>query len=297
MNNIKRQNGVFFTFLAAILWSFGGICAKFIQLNPLTISVFRGVLAAFTIGCCTGKWIFRPNRLTLLSAFCIFGTSSLFMVANKMTTAANAIALQYTSPVFIIIMTWLFIKEKPRIIDIVAVILILNGVLLFFIERLNYGALLGNIISIISGIFFAGVFFVNSLPGTNAKEAAYLGCLFHIIWLPMVFFDKNIAAIKLSTIGVIAFAGIFQLGFAYMAFSKGIKATPPVAASVICAIEPVLNPVWVFLIMAEQPGWLSICGAAIVIITATCYSIFVSKKRFKNPENLEGQDNGKVLSC
>ena len=259
------------------------------------------MLGAVTIGCYTKKWIVHPNKITLLSALCIVGTSSLFMVANKMTTAANAIALQYTSPVFVIIMSLLFLKIKPKILDIMAVIMILGGVSLFFIEHLGHGALLGNIISIVSGVFFAGVFFINSLPGANPEEAAYLGCLFNIIWLPMVFFERNFADFKFSTLGVIIFAGIFQLGLGYIAFSKGIKTTSPVAASIICTIEPILNPIWVFLIMAEQPGWLAICGATIVIMTVTCYNIIkikISRKNHKNTKNKEGgHGNGKILSC
>lgn len=286
--NHNKNNGVFFVVIAAILWSFGGVCAKFIRLNPLAISALRGLLAALTIGFCRKRWIVRPNKITLLSSLCIMGTSSLYMVANKMTTAANAIVLQYTSPLFVIIMSLLILKVKPKAIDIAAVAAIMGGVSLFFIEHLGKGELLGNILSILSGVLFAGVFFFNSLPGANPQEAAYLGCLLNIVWLPLSFSQSGFSDFNFSMLAVVLFAGIFQTGLAYMAFSKGIMTTPPVTASIACTIEPILNPVWVFLIMGERPGLLAVCGAAIVIATVTFYNLVnikLSQGKHKNIKN------------
>jgi len=277
-----KNRAIFFVFTAAVLWSFGGVSAKFIQLNPLTITVFRGLLGAFTIGCYRKKWTIHPNKATLIAAICLFGTGTLYMVAIKLTTVANAIALQYTAPVFVIFMSFIILNRKPQIIDIVTVIFILIGISLFFVEHVERGMLLGNIISLLSGVSWAGVFFVNSLSETNQEESGFLGALLSIIWLPTLFFDKNILNFNITTLAVILFMGIFQSGLAFICFSKGIKTTPPVAASIICTIEPILGPIWVFIIMAERPSSLALFGAIIVIATVTCYNVLNIKRANKN---------------
>lgn len=269
----NKNNGPYFVFAAAVLWSFAGICSKFIPWGPISIACLRGVIAAITIGCFTGQWFFKPSRAVLLAGIATAATSILFMIANKMTTAANAIVLQYTAPAFVIILTALFNKTRPRLLDIITVLLTLCGISLSVIEHLGNGAILGDLISVVSGVTFSLVFFANRLPGANAMQASYLGCLLHGVFLPFLFFDKGLRSFDPSAWLVILAAGVIQLGLAYILFSKGIKTTSAVSSSIIAMVEPILNPVWVFLFMGERPGTMAIVGAGIVIVTIVAYNV------------------------
>lgn len=278
----NRNKGPLFIFAAAVLWSFAGICSKFIPWGALSIACIRGLIAAATIGIVTKKWFFKPTTAVVLGAFSTAATSILFMMANKITTAANAIVLQYTAPAFVIILSALFLKIRPKRLEIMTVLITLSGISLFFIEHLGHGAILGDLLAVLSGLTFSLVFFVNRLPGANAMQASYLGFLLHGLLFPFMFFDRSLRTFELSVLLVMLAAGVFQLGMAYILFSKGIKTTSPVSASIIAMIEPILNPVWVFLLMGERPGALAITGAGVVIVTIAVYNIILVRQQKKS---------------
>lgn len=277
MNN-DRIKGPVMVLLASFLWSIAGICTKFIPWGPISISCVRGVLAAITIGVFTKQWFFKPTPAIILGAFGTAGTSLLFMAANKLTTASNAIIMQYTAPVFVILFSILFLKMKPSCLDFMTVIVTLGGISLFFIEHLGRGEILGDIFGILSGITFSLVFFANRLPGADPMKASYLGCLVQIVFIPFLFFDNQVGSSSTIVIIVMLAMGIFQMGMAYIIFSFGIRRTEVVTASIIAMIEPILNPVWVFLLMGESPGPLALAGAVIVITTIIAYSVFSVRK-------------------
>jgi drug/metabolite transporter (DMT)-like permease len=282
----SKNRGPLFVFIAAVAWSFAGICSKFIPLNALSIACIRGLVAAVTIGIYTKQWIFKPTPAVLLGAFSTVITSVLFMVANKMTTAANAIVLQYTAPAFVILLFAIFFKIKPKSLDIITILITMAGISLFFIDHLGHGALLGDLLSVLSGLTFSFVFFANRLPGANPMQASYLGCLLHGLLIPFLFFDSSLRSADAEILLALVAAGIFQLGMGYIFFSKGIKTTSAVSSSIIAMIEPILNPVWVFLFMGERPGALAILGACIVIVTIAVYNVIsiLQKKKSVSAE-------------
>lgn len=273
-----KKSGAHLVLIASILWSFAGICTKFIPWDPISIACIRGCLAAMVIGFFTKEWVFKINVPILLGAVGTVCTSILFLIANKITTASNAIVMQYTAPVFVVLFSIFFLKVRPSRIDLATIFITLGGISLFFIEHLESGAIWGDIIALLSGVTFSMVFFANRLPGADAMKASYLGCLLHIFLVPFLFFDKSLGNFNIKVFIIMLAMGIFQMGMAYVLFSKGIKSTEALSASIIAMIEPILNPIWVSLFIGENPGPLAVTGAVIVIITIVTYNIINARK-------------------
>ncbi len=262
----------------AVLWSTGGLFAKLIPWSGITITGVRGLIAAIFLG--LYRKSFKPefSKRTVITALMLTMTTFLFMVANKHTTAANAIVLQYTAPVFIIIYSYVFLKKKPALIDIGAVAFTLAGIVLFFIDNMGAGKLLGDFCALLSGVTFGAVVFGNSLPEADPLSATFLGNLFSVVFIPYIFFDKAFVAFELMPwIGIILM-GIFQLGLAYLLFSLSVPYLPPLTSSIITSIEPVLNPILVFLVIGEIPGAYALAGGIIVILTIFIYNLMQTKK-------------------
>lgn len=283
MTTMKTQfKGPLFIILAAIFWSFGGLLGKLIPWSGITIAAFRGLFAAITIGIYRRSFRFRLNRSILLAALSLTLTTILFMMANKLTSSANAIVLQYTSPIFIILLTIFIYKQKPRKRDLFALIGVFAGISLFFFEQLQSGHILGDLLALASGLTFAGVFFANKLTNASPIDATFVGNLLSILLIPLVFFDQSFVQNQSLQIWfLIIVMGVFQLGFGYIFFALGIKQTQATTASIIATLEPVLNPVWVFLVLGEKPTPLALLGALIVLVTVMIYNFIVTKDNFK----------------
>ncbi len=269
--------------MAALFWSFGGVFSKLIPWSGLSIAAVRSLVAALTIGIYRRSFRFKLTPSTILASICILITTVLFMMANKLTTAANAIVLQYTSPLFIIILSLIIFKQKPKKRDIFAVIGVACGIGLFFFQQFRSGNYLGDLLALGSGLTFAGVFFSNKLPGASPIDATFMGNLLGIIFLPFLFFDPHYALNPgwLPWVTIITM-GIFQQGFGYIFFSKGITHTSATSSSIIATLEPILNPLWVFLIIGELPSPLAIVGGLIVLGTVLIYNTIVTKENFKD---------------
>ena len=274
----KQKTGPLYVMLAALLWSFAGVGAKYIPWHPLSISCVRGAVAAITIACMRRQQRPTLTKATIAASLCMFATSTLFMFAIKLTSSANAIVLQYTAPVYVLIATTLVKKSRFRPMDIGAVLLTLTGIVFFFVDHMGKGAMLGNALSLLSGMTFACVFFINSLPSANPQDASLIGCALSFLLLPMLLIDKQVVSAGWLPWFVAILLGSVQLGLAYYFFSKGVQQTGAITSSIICTAEPILNPLWVFLVMNERPGTLSIIGGIIVIITICTYNILSVKQ-------------------
>lgn len=282
---MKHRDGSLLIFIAAVMWSFGGLAAKILTWNAFSIACIRGLIAFVVILIYRGRTRISFSKSTILSAISLTLTTTLFMLANKLTTSANAIVLQYSAPVFILLFSFVFQKYVPSRKDVIAVSLTLFGISLFFVDRLQTGYWLGDFIGVLSGVSFAGVFFANRLPNANPVDASLLGNLFSIFLLPFLFFDRNFLTFSTLNWTVILLMGTLQLGIPYILFSLGIKRTSAVKSSVIATIEPILNPIWVFIAVGEVPGTLSLFGGAIVLITIAIYNITKTKENY----NINGE--------
>lgn len=274
----------------AILWSFGGLLIKQISWDAMTIVGVRALFAAAVLLIYLRRWprfTFTPS--VIIGALCMSGTTILFIFANKLTTAANAIVLQYTAPIFVVILSVIFFKKRAKVFDIIAVVAVFFGVGLFFFDQLQGDALLGNILACLSGITFAGVFLMNQMPNSKPEQAVLLGYFINIV-ISIPFVVTNITFEPIAWISIVLL-GIFQLGFAYVFFTIGIKLTPPISASLIATVEPLLSPIWVMLVIGERPGFWALIGGVIVIITIVIYNIVALRENKKKAATVQNYSN------
>lgn len=260
----------------ALLWSTAGVLVKLVPWNAMTIVGLRSFFAAIVMIIYMRRPRITFSKPVILGGLSLSATMALFIYANKLTTAANAIVLQYTAPIFVILLSALLLKTRPKTLDIIAVAVVFIGVMLFFFDQLKPAALLGNILAFISGITFAGVFITNKMPGAKPEEAALFGYIVNIV-ISAPFIATNVTFEAVPWL-IITLMGVFQLGLAYVLFSIGIKTTPPIPASLIATLEPLLNPIWVMIATGERPGTFALVGGVIVLVTVVIYNIKTARR-------------------
>lgn len=280
MNSTNKPSfyGPLMMLIASILFSTGGILCKLIPWSPLAINGVRNLLGGLLIAAylLATHHKLRFNFKILIGAICMCGVTTLFIVANKLTTAANAIVLQYSAPIWIIILSALILKKKPKALEIITILVVLVGIVFFFLDGISAGNTWGNIAAIIAGVFYAGLFLLNSLPGADALSALFIGQLgTGIILSPLVFKETDFSAVPV--IAVIAL-GIFQVGLAYIFFNLATSHTSPVTASIINGVEPILSSVLVAVFWREMLSPLALAGAVIVIAAILAYNIINARR-------------------
>jgi len=270
--------------LAVLLWSTGGLFIKLTTLNAFSVNLGRSLFAAITVAVFTYKKGLKLDAFTLLSSFLYAGTLSCFVYANKTTTAANAIFLQYTAPVYILIFAPFILKEKFRVSDLLTVVVCLAGMSLFFLEpqnsenKLATDIFAGNIAALASGVFF-GLYFIflrhpRSLENKNPALSVFYGNILIVLFMLPLVWKNPPAAISSNDVLAILFLGIFQIGIAYLLFTKGIAAgVRSLDASIIGFIEPLLNPIWVFLFLSETPSKWAILGGIVIISAVILHTL------------------------
>lgn len=267
------KKGFYLVFVAALLLSIGGLCIKMIPWQPLSINSFRSIIA-LAILIPFAKITRVPFRLTpgvLAGAGAVWGATTLYTVATKLTTAGNAVLLQFTAPMFVILFMWLVFRERPRRLDIVACLCIFGGVVCFFLDSLGSGRFVGDVIAVLSGICYAWVFMMQRLPGGSPLWSTILGqALGAVVGLPSLVQETQFDGTSLL-FG--ALLGVFQLGLAYTFLTTGLKYAKPITASLVTGIEPVLNPILVALVVGETLSPLALVGGAVVFLSVMIYNL------------------------
>jgi len=269
----EHQKGIIAVLIAAILWSSGGILIKLITLHPMQISFFRGIFAALVFAIIFRKKAFIFNGMTFVNGIFYAGILILFVIATKLTTAANAIFLQYTAPIYVLVFEPLINKTEFKRINVITIFVCFAGMVLFFMGELSFTHIEGNIVALLSGIAFAAFL----IGMRNNKHEYQISTIFYgniiitFICLPML---GSFEALKMTDLLMIAFLGIFQIGIAYAIFTYGLKRVFAIEASLIGMIEPVLNPVWVLIWYGEVPSFPAIIGG-IIIISAIALRTFI----------------------
>ena len=274
----KRTRAIIYLIITAVLWSLGGVLIKSVKWNPIAIAGARSAISSLLIIAYIRKPRFTWSFDQILAAIFYAGTVILFVSANKLTTAANAILLQYGAPIYVAILGSVILKEKTTLADWITIAVVIFGMFLFFLDELQPGNLFGNIVAILSGIAFAlYIIFMRKQKDESPIESTLLGnILTAIIGLP---FMLNSSPTGSSWIGIILL-GTVQLGLSYILYSIAIKEVTALEAILIPIIEPILNPIWVFLVMGETPGrWAFIGGSIILISVILRYSIPTIKKK------------------
>lgn len=272
-NRISRRTAILEVLAASICFSTGGLFMKLIPWNALAINGVRNLIACCVIGIylLITKHKVKFNLTVLIGAVSMAGVTTCYAIANKLTTAGNTIILQYTAPVWIMVLVYLFFGRKPNRTGVISLLIVFAGILCFFFEGLSTGKWLGDLIALISGIFYAGVFMLNSFEKGDALSSVFLGQMLCGIFLsPLAMKETDFS---LPVLLSIFFLGAVQVGLAYIFFTSGTKYIDPLTASIINALEPILNPVLVAVFYGERLGRLSLIGAAVVLCGILYYNI------------------------
>jgi drug/metabolite transporter, DME family len=253
--------------LAAALWSSGGAAIKACGLDAWQLAGGRSLVAAAVLLALVPATRRRPTRLSWAVAVAYAFTVVLFVSATKLTTAANAIFIQDTAPLWVLLLSPWLLKEHPTRGELLSVPVFGIGLALFFLDRLSPGQVTGNLVALASGVAFGLSILGLRRLGDGGPAALVLGNLLAAaVTMPLWPFGPTPTPMDL---GLVAFLGVFQLGLSYLVFSWGVQGTPAVEASLLVLLEPVLNPVWTYLFAGERPGpWAIVGGAVILAATA-----------------------------
>ena len=268
---------VFCVIAASVCFSTGGLFMKLIPWSALAINGARNLIGACVIGL---YLLFTRHRLVMnrtvaIGAVSMIGVTSLFALANKMTTAANAIVLQFTAPVFVILLMAILYGSRPKRADILTCAAVLLGVVLFFIDGIRAGNLAGNVVAVLSGLCYAGVFMMNTGKNADAISSCFLGQLAAgVILTPLCLGETDFSAPVLLSVAAL---GAVQVGGAYILFSVGIRRVPAVTASLLTGLEPIMNPLWVAVFYRETVSPLSLAGAVIVVVSILLYNVWLAR--------------------
>lgn len=255
---------------AAVMWSMGGLLIKLVAWHPVAIAGIRSAIAALLFLSVLRRPRFVWSMPQVGGAIAYAATVIFFVVATKMTTAANAILLQYTAPVYVALLSAWLLKERPNPADWVVLLFVIAGIILFFLDELAPGDRLGNMFAILSGISFAAlVLCLRKQKNGSTLESIFFGNLLTaFVSLPFI----SAPWPDFTGWAGLVLLGIFQLGVPYLLYAAAIRHVTALEAILVPVIEPVLNPLWVFLFIGEVPGPWAMAGGTVVFlfVTARC---------------------------
>lgn len=267
--------------ICAVLWSIAGLFIKMIgdDMDPMVIAGGRSLFALLPVAgfMAVRRMRFVFTKKTVLNGIFLCALFLCFVGATKNTTAANAIVLQYTSPVFVLLLSVLFLHKKLRTLDVVTVVLTIAGVAVFFIDQMDGGQWLGNLLGVLAGAFMALMFVgIGNSSEEEKMSGILLGHLFCAgVGLPFLFFTEN--TLNLRGVSVLALLGVVQLGIPYILYALATKHCSVISCTVIAALEPILNPILVALFGSERPGVLAVCAGVFLVLVITVYSVLDGK--------------------
>ncbi|WP_224372905.1 DMT family transporter [Hyalangium versicolor] len=266
--------------LAALLWSTAGAAVKLSTLSAYQIASGRSLIAALVLWLAFPAGRKRPSLKALGVAVAYAATVVLFIIANKLTTAANAIFLQDTAPLYVLVLSPLLLHEKPSRGELTAAPIFLVGLSLFFLDQLQPGQMLGNAIALGSGVAFA-----LTILGLRAVTEGQVVLVWGNVLAGLSVLVPALSGPTPTWVdgGILLFLGVFQLGMAYTLFNLGIRHTPAVEASLLILLEPVLNPVWTFLFAGERPGPWAILGGVIILLATAWRTVLGARSAGATP--------------
>lgn len=268
--------GGIFAFASAFIFSFGGVIIKLLPWQGLSVNCARnfGALIITAVFMLITHRKPKFNLTTLLGGLAMTFTCTAFCISTKLTTAANAILLQYTSPVFVILFMWLFMKKKPQKRDLIMCVAVFLGIGFFFFESVSGGGLIGNLLALASAVTYALVFMSSSFKKGDSMTCFLIGeALSTVICAPYLMRETNFEPTTIAY----AVALCFILGGGYVFLALALGRVSPVKANLIGTIEPVCNPMWVALIYGEHMSKMAIVGFVIVIAAVLVYNLSAMK--------------------
>lgn len=277
--SIEARRGSLLILIAALLWSTGGLFIKSVSLDAWGVSLWRSLFAAITLYILYARyrdvishhdderWL---NKHTVLASVFYAALLVLFVLATKLTTSANAIFLQFTAPIYVLILEPIMTRTKIRRSDIVTVLIAIGAMALFFVGKFDTRSTWGNIAALASGVCFA--MYALMLKHENASEATRWraviighGIIMFAMIVQTIMRGVNPIPPNMSDFAMLFFLGVVQIGIAYALFTFGFSHVRAIDALLLSMIEPVLNPVWVYLGIGERPSNYALAGGLIIL--------------------------------
>ena len=262
MKAALKANGILI--VAALMWSVGGLFIKLVELSPLAITGTRSLAAAgvFLIYLQKVKWYW--NKYFIIGVISYASMMVLYVTSIRLTTAANAIFLEFTAPVYVVILSYFILNERVTLFDILSIIIIFCGMGLFFFDELTFEGFWGNILAAIAGVCLGIVTVMLRKEKDSAFDIVFFGNLLTaILCLPFMFsgFNETVAVDWLIIFGL----GVVQLGLPYILYTLALRYVNAIDAILVSMIEPILNPIWVFLFIGERIGEWAVYGGVLVL--------------------------------
>jgi drug/metabolite transporter (DMT)-like permease len=260
-----RTRGIAFIAFAALLWSTGGIGIKYVADAALKVTFYRSVFAAITLFLVFPKHArVRPTPAFVIAIVGYGACLTTFVVATRLTTAANAIFLQYAGVVWVLLLAPIVLHEKMQRRDAIAIVVAMTGMALFFVGKFEARGMSGNAMALVSSIFFATMILALRREHEKSRAAVTWGNV--VLAVALFPFVKNDLALTRTSLMALLFLGIFQIGLAYAFFVRGLQHVSATQASLTGMLEPVANPIWVLLFLGEKPSVFAIAGGVIVLM-------------------------------
>jgi drug/metabolite transporter (DMT)-like permease len=282
--NSRASRSLLLVFSAVLIWSTGGLFIKLTELNAYEVTFFRSLFAGLTVTLVTYREGLKLNLFGVFTSVIYALLLFLFVWATKKTSAANAIFLQYTAPVYILLLGPLLIGEKFRFRDLFVVVVVLAGMALFFVGKLEINEYEGNIAALISGLFLGLYLLLLKHPAAKGFNPA-IAVIYGNFLLALLNASSGIPAVTKMILAdwlSVIYLGVIQIGISYVLFIKGVQGgTRPLDASLIGFFEPLLNPVWVFLFIGEKPSGWAIIGGLTIITAVALHTLSQYKGRLR----------------
>ena len=268
---IDRRKAILFLIVAAVLWSTSGILVKVLPWSPVAVLAGRSIFSSLVFLVYLRRFPFRPTRWQWMAAGSYVMTQFLYISSIRLTTAANAIFLQYTAPIYIIFLGYWLLREKPSRADWVSMLVIFAGLGLFFGDSFSTDGFYGNLLAALSGVALAMMTVALRAQKDGSPAESFL--LANVLSAILGFYFIWQEPWTLASWTGIAYLGIFQIGLSFLLYSIAIKVIPALETTLIGTLEPILNPLWVFLFIGEMPGPMALLGGLVVLAGVVISSI------------------------
>ena len=250
--------------IAALLWSTGGAAIKLSGLSGWQLAAGRSLVAACVLFGVVRQARALPSWRILRVGVAYAATVILFVLANKLTTAANAIFIQDSAPLWVVLLSPWLLRERPSRGELWAMPLFFGGLALFFVDELGPGQLQGNVLALLSGFSFAfSILGLRQLGEDGPRALVWGNVTAAVICAPFAVGGPVPTVLDLA---LVLFLGVFQLGLSYWLFTWGLLRVRAVEASLLVLLEPVLNPMWAFLLTRERPGPWALAGGGVILL-------------------------------
>jgi drug/metabolite transporter (DMT)-like permease len=268
---IDRRKAILFLIIAAVLWSSSGILIKVLPWSPVGVLAGRSIFSSLVFLLYLRRFPFRPTRWQWIAAGSYILTQFLYISSMRLTTAANSIFLQYTAPIYIIFLGFWLLREKPSRADWVSMFIIFAGFGLFFGDKISLDGFYGNLLAALSGVALATMTIALRAQKDGSPAESFL--LANVISAVFGFYFVLQEPWTVINWAGIVYLGVFQIGLSFLLYSIAIKVIPALETTLIGTLEPILNPIWVFLFIRETPGPLALIGALVVLAGVTFSAI------------------------